>query len=275
MDLVCGSTYDIFKKTGKQPFPGELINILLKQMLESLTALHNNDIIHCDIKPDNILINALLPEHIELQKNLVKIHTEKKTYQAVVDYIIDNFNDIIDSDNILKSESILSLSSIEEQVLDYKNFKIVDFVLSDLGTCVDKKNTLYTYTSYYKAPEIILKLKNLISSPIDIWGLGCTIYELLTGKMLFDVNESINIADRLHLYQISYIIGEIPKEMIVNSPLYDVFYKVNGTLKGVLKARFNTLDTLYLNEYIKKMLIIDPNQRISAKKLLTCLINTN
>jgi serine/threonine-protein kinase PRP4 len=36
---------------------------------------------------------------------------------------------------------------------------------------------------FYRAPEIILGME--ISYPVDVWAIGCTIYELWTGKILF------------------------------------------------------------------------------------------
>jgi serine/threonine protein kinase len=38
-------------------------------------------------------------------------------------------------------------------------------------------------TRYYRAPEIILGQE--FNEKIDLWSLGCSIYELITGKILF------------------------------------------------------------------------------------------
>jgi serine/threonine-protein kinase PRP4 len=65
---------------------------------------------------------------------------------------------------------------------DKKTIKLADF-----GTAVDKRDiierTEYLVSRFYRAPEIILGFD--ISYPVDMWAVGCTIYELWTGKILF------------------------------------------------------------------------------------------
>lgn len=59
--------------------------------------------------------------------------------------------------------------------------------LCDLGTAGDKRDNMeptpYLVSRFYRAPEIILGME--IGYPIDMWAIGCTIYELWTGKILF------------------------------------------------------------------------------------------
>ena len=56
--------------------------------------------------------------------------------------------------------------------------------LTDFGTMVKFGSPNMTIqTRYYRAPEIILG--NKYNEKIDLWSLGCTIYELATGKILF------------------------------------------------------------------------------------------
>ena len=56
--------------------------------------------------------------------------------------------------------------------------------LTDFGTMINFNDTKSTIqTRYYRAPEIILGLN--FNEQIDLWSLGCLIYELVTGKILF------------------------------------------------------------------------------------------
>ena len=52
------------------------------------------------------------------------------------------------------------------------------------GEYKNQELTEYVATRYYRAPEVILA-SHEYSKPIDIWGVGCTFAELLTGKVLF------------------------------------------------------------------------------------------
>ncbi|KAK6213733.1 serine/threonine-protein kinase PRP4 [Colletotrichum tabaci] len=63
--------------------------------------------------------------------------------------------------------------------------------ICDLGTGIDKSDaatahneiTPYLVSRFYRAPEVILGMPYDYS--IDMWSIGCTLYELYTGKILF------------------------------------------------------------------------------------------
>lgn len=98
------------------------IQIYTRQLFTALKLLKDLDIVHGDIKPDNILMN------------------EAKT-----------------------------------------SVRIADF-----GTGCEAKDaeiTPYLASRFYRAPEVILGAK--YGCEIDIWSLGCTLYEMFTGKVLF------------------------------------------------------------------------------------------
>lgn len=94
-----------------------------RQMFLGLQHLQNCQVIHLDLKPDNVLVSA--------DKKIVK--------------------------------------------------------LADFGTAVDKRDVIerteYLVSRFYRAPEIILGMD--IGHAVDMWAVGCTVYELWTGKILF------------------------------------------------------------------------------------------
>lgn len=63
--------------------------------------------------------------------------------------------------------------------------------ICDLGTAIDKSDaatahndvTPYLVSRFYRAPEIILGMP--YDYAVDMWSIGCTLYELYTGKILF------------------------------------------------------------------------------------------
>jgi serine/threonine-protein kinase PRP4 len=99
------------------------VRVYAKQMFNGLQHLQNCQVIHLDLKPDNVLVSE-----------------------------------------------------------DKKTIKLADF-----GTAVDRRDiierTEYLVSRFYRAPEIILGME--ISYPVDMWAVGCTVYELWTGKILF------------------------------------------------------------------------------------------
>ncbi|KAK6512381.1 U4/U6 small nuclear ribonucleoprotein prp4, variant 2 [Arthrobotrys musiformis] len=93
-----------------------------QQLFLGLTLLKKCNILHADIKPDNILVN--------------------------------------DARNVLK--------------------------ICDLGSASDASEneiTPYLVSRFYRAPEVILGMP--YDFAMDMWSVGCTLYELYTGKILF------------------------------------------------------------------------------------------
>jgi serine/threonine-protein kinase PRP4 len=113
----------VIKKFGKENGLNiKAVRVYAQQLLQALALLKKVNLIHSDIKPDNILV------------------TENK--------------------NILK--------------------------LCDLGSASDASEneiTPYLVSRFYRAPEVILGLP--YDFGIDMWSVGCTLYELYTGKILF------------------------------------------------------------------------------------------
>lgn len=63
--------------------------------------------------------------------------------------------------------------------------------ICDLGTAIDREDaatahaqvTPYLISRFYRAPEVILGMD--YDYAIDVWSIGCTLFELFTGKILF------------------------------------------------------------------------------------------
>lgn len=63
--------------------------------------------------------------------------------------------------------------------------------ICDLGSASDvaeNEITPYLVSRFYRAPELILGLP--YNAAIDMWSVGCTLYELYTGKILFPGNSN-------------------------------------------------------------------------------------
>ena len=73
--------------------------------------------------------------------------------------------------------------------------------LIDYGSAIfieDNDSHVEIQTLPYRAPEITLRAN--YGHPIDIWSVGCIIYELVTGRVLFDQNnEALNLAKAVSL----------------------------------------------------------------------------
>jgi hypothetical protein len=98
-----------------------------------------------------------------------------------------NFNNVNNDNNINNKNNKNNIIDLKkENKLKHLMTMFANPVvkLTDFGTMVHFNDEKYTIqTRYYRSPEIILGLN--YNEKIDLWSLGCTIYELVTGKILF------------------------------------------------------------------------------------------
>ncbi|CAL6106632.1 Kinase [Hexamita inflata] len=85
----------------------------------------------------------------------------------------------------------------------------------------------YIQSRFYRAPEVLLEMP--FGQPMDLWGLGCIICELYSGKPLFEGNNS---EEMINLIQA--LIGPVPPAMIVQSKVKnDIFIQNDVKSKGL------------------------------------------
>ena len=114
----------------------------------------------------------------EFTKEYDKFHINKILYEY---YREDNKSE----DDKQNSNSNDENYEFIKKYLENPIIKLTDFGLMQKQT--DKCRTIQT--RYYRAPEVLLGCK--YDKNIDFWSLTCTIRELITGKILFDVEKNI------------------------------------------------------------------------------------
>lgn len=84
--------------------------------------------------------------------------------------------------------------------------------LIDFGTSCyyEDLHSTYIQSRYYRAPEVIMKLG--LTQAIDMWSLGCVVYELATGCILFQGKNENEVLKLIVKYK-----GRPPQDMIVCS----------------------------------------------------------
>jgi serine/threonine protein kinase len=233
--------------------------------LIALSNLHTSDIIHGDLKPENILlsnksknidvfIQKMNIEKIIKNKNLMK---EQKTRNKILEEIkkhiekIDinlEYDSSCESDGSMESDEEIDIcsddsvsvtysldSSSDDELSNHSHYNNdnlsneVNFSIkiADMGGCVlpNQKRKKQIQTCYYMSPEILLRLP--YNNTSDMWSLACSLYEIMTGKILFDPDNYDGNEDRLHLYLITKSLGNIPDTIINQSRYKDVFFTQN------------------------------------------------
>jgi hypothetical protein len=182
--------------------------------------------------------------------------------------LIDIINDRNEESNNNKNNHYIDYDHSDNPMIKLTDFGLIEKIHSDNRTI---------NTRYYRAPEIILGLP--YDEKSDIWSLGCTLYELVTGTIFIDIDKDKDLnrfdKDLINIKLISEKLGynsynEIIN-MIQNSNRKEYFLNNDKTLKFYKKNKFNiwTNDELfqsieyeYIKNIIKNMLIINLDNRI-------------
>ena len=140
--------------------------------------------------------------------------------------------------------------------------------LADLGSCKGIYSkppfTEYISTRWYRSPECLLT-DGYYNYKMDIWGLGCVFYEILTLEPLFPGDDEIDQVNK-----INYILGSPPNDLfqkfVKNSAHRNEFnfeYQ-----KGVGINKYLNHVSPNIVDLIGKMLIYDPDLRPTARECL-------
>uniref|UniRef100_A0A8C7KQH5 Serine/threonine-protein kinase PRP4 homolog n=1 Tax=Oncorhynchus kisutch TaxID=8019 RepID=A0A8C7KQH5_ONCKI len=194
---------EVLKKYGKDVgLHIKAVRSYSQQLFLALKLLKRCNILHADIKPDNILVN------------------ESKT--------------------ILKLCDFGSASHVAENDI-----------------------TPYLVSRFYRAPEIIIG--KLYDHGIDMWSVGCTLYELYTGKILFPGktnNHMIKLAMDLK--------GKMPNKekvtvMSTINPTKELLADMVGCQRLPEDQRKKVAQ---LKDLLDQTLMLDPAKRISINQAL-------
>lgn len=276
-----------------------LVRKIMKQLIESIKILHKKyKVFHGDIKPDNILVKGLNDRDSFIIKRYQDYRFYDNYTKAKHDYWVNKGKSI----DTLKDMNKETKSKIKKQVhkeitnrvlLEYNNSNIsrysisskylepMNVSLADFGTYCDEDNHYEKPfgTRYYQAPEIILMGR--CSYPVDIWAIGCTFYELLSGRILFDpIKDSNYSRDYYHLCLINQTCGKFPPEFIKKTKYYKNFFNSKNQIKDyniesdnrmdrkIDELNLSDTDKRNVKELLTATLQIDPNKRPTIESLL-------
>ena len=268
-DLVCIKIINSQKKFQKQAL------IEIKILSEISTYDINNDtnnvkfynyfIFRSHICLVFELLGKNLYEYLQLNNYIGLDIIRIKTYATQILFsllFLRNMN-IIHCD--LKPENILISQKNPNQI------KVIDFGSS----CFENERIyLYIQSRFYRAPEVILDLG--YNYEIDMWSLGCILFELYTGRPLFP-----GINEMEQIYLIMEKIGVPPLFIIENTPKGRLFFDNNlrpfkfkneegniikpggKKIKDLIKDAPNTFI-----DFINKCLLWNPYDRLTPDKAL-------
>ena len=142
-----------------------------------------------------------------------------KNYNSTIDKTITISKEIFKGLSFLKNSHIIHFD-IKPANIVFKNIHLDSIVIIDFGISVYFKNNPTSYTNptiYYRPPELLFNGNYDYS--IDIWGLGCIIYEIYYRVKLFPYITECE----LFLNQ-NRLLGAPSIEFILKFPESHIFY---------------------------------------------------
>jgi len=155
--------------------------------------------------------------------------------------------------------------------------------LTDLGSAqwLGKEPATRNISPYaLRAPEVILGAD--YGTKVDIWSLGCMVFELITGRWLFHPAPGGTwLLEDDHLAKIIELAGEtFSDEVLARCKKRDAYFDENGKLLRIGELSPMTLEQAMINyglpegdaapaaAFIRTCLRLNPEQRSTAKDLL-------
>ena len=175
---------EVLKKFGRDVGINlKAVRAYAQQMFLGLSLLRKCNILHADLKPDNVLVN--------------------------------------ESRNVLK--------------------------VCDLGSASDASEneiTQYLVSRFYRAPEIILGMP--YDFAIDMWSVGCTLFELYTGKILFTGRSNNQM-----LRAIMECRGKISHKILRKAQFLDYHFDNLLSFRSIEKDRLTGKDSVRMMNFTK------------------------
>ena len=163
MDLCSVDLYTVLKTRNFVGFPLPQVQVIARQLLNTLVLLERAQVVHNDIKPENIVIT--MTDH---------------------------------------------------------RMKLIDY---GSARTLDQECTYYIQSRYYRAPEVVLGIPH--GTAIDMWSLGCVLFEVFAGCPLFAGQSEVQLLDI-----IVGMIGQFPEKVAKRSPRFSELFTPDGIMKS-------------------------------------------
>ncbi|KZO89755.1 kinase-like protein [Calocera viscosa TUFC12733] len=283
-ELLDGGKYRVFESLGKGMFSGVVRARVLEGPNEgkevAIKVIRAQETMYKAGLKEVQILNKLMQADPDDKKHIVRLHTtfEHRGHLCLVFESLNmNLRDVvkrfgkdvglnIKAVRAYAQQIFLALSLLKKCSIMHADLKLDNILvnksktvlkLCDLGSASDTSDndiTPYLVSRFYRAPEIILGLP--YDTAIDIWSVGCTLYELYTGKILFPGRTNNHM-----LLLMMELKGRFNNKLIKKAHFGDLHFDEQGLFLSVEKDKVTGGDT------VRKVNISQPTRDLRARLL--------
>ena len=291
------SIFDIMEcnKDDEKQFSLDEVKYISRKLLLSINELHNNGVLHTDIKLDNLLTNYFDTNNINFNKWLISLDIPTIHKKILEDLIPDDYQSMSKdkrkkTKRKIKHKAINGLSEIlKGRLVDYQklqeleteesehppfNITNLDIKLIDYSNSIKIENAdseeEYQIRAF-RAPENIMGYP--LTTKMEVWTIGCFFWKLLTGQYIFEpelIGDTIR-KDREQLWKMYTYLGPIDLNYTMGCDRSHELFEDTGKVKGYKKVHREYIDDLLKTERTD----IDEKERLEISNFLNTIWNYN
>uniref|UniRef100_A0AC34GY39 Protein kinase domain-containing protein n=1 Tax=Panagrolaimus sp. ES5 TaxID=591445 RepID=A0AC34GY39_9BILA len=166
------------------------------------------------------------------------------------------------------------------QVYDEIMDPAVNIKIIDIGCALfrDRAGRYQVTTLEYRAPEVVCEC--VVTPAVDIWSLGCTLFELATSEYFLHPESEIKKDVEIQLYeQMIACLGPFPKKLYADGRKYSIYFDPDGSyfreiepgkdvLSRLISYGYSKEEISLFNDFLHQMLQYDPLKRATASQCL-------